>query len=570
MLSPIDWAIVVGLLILILAVGLVVSRKAAKDSASFFLAGRNMPWWLLGTSMVATTFATDTPNLVTNIVRTNGVAGNWVWWCFLITGMATAFIYAKLWRRLGVTTDVEFYERRYAGKAAAFLRGFRGLYLGVFFNVMIMANVTLAGIKIGGVLFEVSPEITVLVAGLVTVIFAMAGGLLGVLITDLILFVIAMLGAGLAAYFAVTHPSVGGLEILLAHPDVVDKLAFLPDFSNPDQFVPLLLIPLAVQWWSVWYPGAEPGGGGYVAQRMLSAKDEHHAVAAVTFFNFAHYALRPWPWILVALASMIIFPDLGSLERALPHVDPRIIQHDLAYPAMLTFLPAGVLGLVVASLVAAYVSTMSTSLNWGASYVVNDFYIRFVDKNASPKAQVLVGRIATLLLMALACLFALVLESALQAFHLILTIGAGTGLLFLLRWYWPRINAWSEISAMIFSFVIAVGFEFFGPEALKDWQQFLLAVGLTTLGWVSVTLLTSPTPDEKLTEFRSSLGDGLSSADFKRGATLTLWHALGSTACCLEPGLHSMVRALGRGLPSPYRVLARALPGVFTRALNAS
>lgn len=499
--ATIDWMIVAGLMITIVIVGLLVGRYASRDSSSYFLGGRNMPWWLLGASMVATTFAADTPNLVTSLVRSNGVAANWAWWCFLITGMITAFVYARLWWRLGVSTDIEFYERRYSGKPAAFLRGFRAAYLGLFFNVMVMANVTLAAIKFGAVLFGIPPLQLVLVAGLVTVTFSTIGGLLGVLITDMILFVVALIGACLAAYFALNHVDVGGLSQLVAHPNVVDKKNFLPDFSDPNSFVPLFLVPLAVQWWSAWYPGAEPGGGGYVAQRMLSARNERHAMAATVFFNFAFIALRPWPWLLVALASLIVFPDLDSLAAALPHVDRSLIQNDLAYPAMLSLLPPGVLGIVAASLMAAYVSTISTSLNWGASYLVKDIYVRFIVPQASEKQQVRAGRLLTILLMFAAGAFALILEDALQIFQLLLAIGAGTGLLFFLRWFWFRINAWSEISAMIVSFAINVWLEFLEPD-MADWMRYTLGVGVTTIGWVAVTFLTSPELSETQNRFK--------------------------------------------------------------------
>ena len=515
-LALIDWGIIALVIISILAIGLWAKGRASKDSSSFFLASRGMPWWLLGTSMVATTFATDTPNLVTGLVRGNGIAGNWVWWSFLITGMLTAFIYSKLWRRLGITTDIEFYERRYSGPMAGFLRGFRAVYLGLFFNVMIMATVTLAAIKFGNVLFGISPVTMILFAGTITVIFSAAGGLLGVLVTDLILFAVSMTGAVLAAIYALGHPSVGGLETMLQHPRVAENLSFLPDFTDPAQFVPLMLIPLAVQWWSAWYPGSEPGGGGYAAQRMLAAKNERHAVAAVVFFNFAHYALRPWPWILVALASMIVFPDLASLKTALPNVDVSLLKDDLAYPAMLSYLPHGVLGIVVASLMAAYVSTISTHLNWGASYLVNDVYVRFAAPNASEKQQVLMGRLFTVGLMVLASLFALALESAMQAFNLLLSIGAGTGLLFFLRWFWTRINAWSELTAMVLSFLVSIYLQFWGPEGLVDWQRFLLTVAITTTSWVAVTLLTPRTPADQLDKFYADIaGDG---TDYRRSA----------------------------------------------------
>jgi len=391
-LEPLDIAIILGFMALTLVVGLIVRRRGSSDTAGYFLGNRQMPWWLLGLSMVATTFSTDTPNLVTDIVRTQGVSGNWAWWSFLITGMLTTFVFARLWRRLGVTTDIEFYELRYSGRAASFLRGFRAVYLGVFFNTMAMALVTLAAIKIGGVMLGLSPQAVVLWAGVITVVFSAASGFLGVVFTDLILFVIAMLGAFIAAWFALDHPAVGGLSGLISNETVIAKSSVFPDFTDSSAWIPLLLVPLAVQWWAVWYPGAEPGGGGYVAQRMLAAKNEQHAVGAAAFFNLAHYALRPWPWIIVALASLIVFPDIESLRTALPQVDPGIIGHDLAYPAMLSLLPTGVLGFVVASLVSAYMSTVSSHLNWGASYVVNDVYSRFFRPEADGREQVLGSR----------------------------------------------------------------------------------------------------------------------------------------------------------------------------------
>ena len=356
-----DWAIIAGFLFASLLVGFLVRRHAGRDSNSFFLSGRNLPWWLLGISMVATTFSTDTPNLVTEIVRTHGVAGNWIWWAFLITGMFTCFLYARLWRRSGVFTDLEFYELRYSGKAAAAVRAFRALYLGVFFNVVVIALVTLAAIKIGAVVLGLRPLESVLLAGSVTVAFSALGGFLGVVLTDLILFAVSMTGAVAAAVVALNLPEVGGLENLLAHPEVASRLRFFPDLSNTEMTVSILIIPLAVQWWSVWYPGAEPGGGGYVAQRMLAAKSERDATGAVLLFQLAHYAIRPWPWIVVALASLVVFPDLEAIRQRFPEVNADIVNHDLAYPAMLTFLPHGLLGLVLASLVSAYMSTVSTS-----------------------------------------------------------------------------------------------------------------------------------------------------------------------------------------------------------------
>ncbi len=486
--SLLDWGIVAFFMLLTLGIGIYAGKAASKNSAAYFLSGRNMPWWLLGMSMVATTFSTDTPNLVADITRRDGVSGNWVWWAFLLTGMLTTFVFARLWRRSAVNTDIEFYELRYSGKAAAFLRGFRAVYLGVFFNVLIMAAVTLAAIKFGAVILGLTPLQTVLIAGTVTVIFSAIGGFLGVLLTDFVLFILAMAGAVIAAMAALEHPEVGGLGAMLSHPNVADKLSFFPDLHDPGQYVPLLLIPLAVQWWSVWYPGSEPGGGGYVAQRMLAARNETHALGAVMFFNFVHYALRPWPWILVALASLIVFPDLESLSAAFPDIDPSVIQHDLAYPAMLTFLPSGLLGLVVASLIAAYMSTISTSLNLGASYVINDVYRRFIRPEADERHYVQAGRYCTVLIMVLACTLALALSNALQAFHILLSIGAGTGLLFILRWFWWRINAWSEITAMVVSFLTSLILELGAFQTLLSWEKLLITVGVTTFCWVSVAI----------------------------------------------------------------------------------
>ncbi|MCK4835957.1 MAG: Na+:solute symporter [Candidatus Aminicenantes bacterium] len=512
LLHSIDWILIGSFFLVSLIIGISVSKRAGSSAVEFFASGRNMPWWLLGVSMVATTFSADTPNLVTDLVRNHGVSGNWMWWAFLLTGMVTVFIYAKLWRRLGVLTDIEFYELRYSGKAAAFLRGFRSLYLGVFFNVIIMATVSLAAIKMGGVILGFSPLQTILISSIIVVVYTLLGGLRGVLITDFIQFFIAMFGAVAAAYIAVTLPQVGGLSSLFSHVNVIEKLSILPDFSDTSLLMTVFIIPLAVQWWSVWYPGAEPGGGGYIAQRMLAAKNEKHAMGATFLFNIAHYALRPWPWIIVALASLVVFPDLASLKTAFPDISEGIVRHDLAYPAMLTFLPAGLLGLVIASLIAAFMSTISTHLNWGASYIVNDFYRRFIEKNPPERQLVKVGRISIVGLMVLAALLALLLSNALQAFHILLQIGAGTGLLFLLRWFWWRINAASELAAMIISFLVALYFEFVhastGLPELNEWQRLIIGVLITTVGWVLVTLLTRPTDKKTLLRFYRTVHPG--------------------------------------------------------------
>ncbi|MGB1121006.1 MAG: sodium:solute symporter family protein [Saprospiraceae bacterium] len=501
-LSTLDWTIIGAFLVISLLIGVIVSRQSGKSSADFFLSGRNMPWWLLGVSMVATTFSADTPNLVTDLIRKDGVAGNWVWWAFLITGMMTVFIYAKLWRRSGILTDLEFYELRYSGKEAAFLRGFRALYLGVVFNVLIMATVCLAAIKIGSTLLGLEPMQTLLIASVVTVAYSAVGGLRGIILTDFFQFIIAMIGTIWAAYFIVNMPQVGGLDALVTHENVIGKMDLLPDFNNTEALVSLLIIPLAVQWWAAYYPGAEPGGGGYIVQRMLSAKDEKNAVGATLLFNIAHYALRPWPWILIALASLIVFPDLDAIRTAFPNIAESVIDDDLAYPAMLTYLPKGLLGIVIASLVAAFMSTISTHLNWGSSYIVNDFYKRFVNTEASEKKQVMIGRISTVVLMIFAAFIALQLQNAKEAFDIIVLMGAGTGLLFILRWFWWRINAYSEIAAMIISFVIAVIFKFILPKGTLDGHvELLLSVAITTIGWIAVTLMTPAVERKTLIDF---------------------------------------------------------------------
>ena len=600
-LAPLDWIIIGTYFVLILVIGLGVARKAGRSSAEFFLSGRNMPWWLLGISMVATTFSADTPNLVTNIVREDGVAGNWAWWAFLLTGMLTVFVYARLWRRSEVLTDLEFYELRYGGGPAAFLRGFRALYLGVVFNVLIMATVCLAAIKIGSAMLGLAPWVTVLGISLITVVYSSLGGLRGVLLTDLVQFVLAMVGSVWAVLVVLNLPEVQGLDSVLTHPAVEPKLSLWPAMQDRDAWLTLLILPLAVQWWSVWYPGAEPGGGGYIAQRMLAARSESHAVGATFLFNAAHYALRPWPWLLIALTSIVVFPltlqegktgqvalsvqaqsllaqrvnegDIQHLEstleryrlrhledpervaayarlqrlltahpehpemRALAYlarekgglaqdpatwadplaVEPLVALHlanptlplsklgqDLAYPTMLRLLPPGLIGLVLASLLAAVMSTLSTHLNWGASYVAYDAYQRFLRPEASDEELVKAGRWTTAGLMVLAALFALLLSDALQSFQILLQIGAGTGLIFILRWFWWRINAWSEISAMIISFVVAIVLQLLLPElglALGAGLNLLLGVGITTLGWLTVTWLTPPDEAATLRNF---------------------------------------------------------------------
>ena len=507
--ANLDWIIIISFLSITLLIGLIVSRKSGENSSEFFLSGRNMPWWLLGISMVATTFSTDTPNLVTDIVRNNGVAGNWVWWVFLLTGLLTVFVYAKLWRKSNVNTDIEFYEMRYSGKPAKFLRGFRALYLGVIFNVLAMGGISLAAIKIGQVMLGLTAFETIGIAGVITVLFSTMGGFKGVVYTDFLLFFVAMAGSIGAAYYLVNMPEIGGIQALITHPNVADKISMLPDFSNTEQLIMLLIIPLAVQWWSAWYPGAEPGGGGYIAQRMLAAKDENHAIGATLFFNIMHYAFRPWPWILVALASLVVFPDIASIQEAFPAVSEDKLGHDLAYSAMLTKLPTGLLGLVLASLIAAYMSTISTHLNWGASYIVNDFYTQQINPTATEKQKVNVGRFSTVILFLASAALALLLTNALQLFDFILMFGAGTGLIFILRWFWWRINAWSEISAIFVSGIVSVLFNMeivssvlFGVNALMpEYMKFPMVVLITTVVWLVVTFATPAEDKEVLLSF---------------------------------------------------------------------
>ncbi len=572
--SLLDAAIIVGFLLSVVVIGSAAARRSSKSASDFFLSGRTMPWWLLGVSMVACTFSCDTPNLVTDIVRTQGVAGNWAWWAFLLTGMMTVFVYAKLWRRSALNTDLGFYEIRYSGRPAAALRGFRALYLGVFFNVMIMATVSLAAIKIGQVMFGLSPVATLVYASVGVGIYATLGGLIGSIWADFYQYAVAMIGAIFAAVYAVNSPDVGGissLKELFANADVQSKMAMFPTGAGGlSALMTVLILPIAVQWWNVWYPGAEPGGGGYIAQRMLSAKDEKNAIGATLLFNFLHYAMRPWPWIIVALVSLVHFPitpkaaqdsakawldahpalvqqyaaagaampeadrmqvrqakadaaGVGSLAKAFPKVEDQFLRNDIAYPAMISTMPKGWLGIIVASLIAAYMSTIATHLNWGSSYVVQDFYTRFVNRGASSKQAVAVGRITMLALLVLSGLVALWMRNAKDSFDILLQIGAGTGLLYILRWFWWRINAWSEISAMVVSFAVACFFQWgAGPlgidtamrEAglfdIMDYSAWKLVIGifLTTAGWVVVTYLTPPEKQEVLAQFCSRIRAG--------------------------------------------------------------
>ena len=506
----VDWIVIAISLAICFVPALFLGGRAGRNTSEFFASGRAVPWWLAGLSMVATTFSSDTPNLVTDIVRRSGVAGNWVWWSFVLTGMATVFFYARMWRRSGVMTDLEFYEIRYSGTAAQAVRGFRALYLGLLYNCMIMATVNLAACKIAAILFGLERWQTLVAVGVLNVAFAAHGGLWSVLVIDMIQFFIKMTAVIAAAYFAVNAPQVGGLGALI---DKVSALApeggirflnVLPDFSsNWDLALAVFIMPLAVQWWAVWYPGSEPGGGSYVAQRMLASRSERDALGAVLFFNVAHYVLRPWPWILVALASLIVYPELSDIERAFPGVDPLLIGHDIAYPAMLKFLPVGFTGLMVGGLIAANSSTILTHLNWGASYLVHDFYRRFVKTDGTEPHYVMVGRLATVGLFICAAGVVYLLDTAKDAFDVILQIGAGTGLLYLVRWFWWRVNAWCEIVAMISSFATSVVLLILARNGagLTTHAALVTTVAVTTVCWLAAAYVAPQTDRATLVRF---------------------------------------------------------------------
>ncbi len=516
-LHPLDWIIVAICLCICFGPAFFFGRRASKNTSEFFASGRSVPWWLAGLSMVATTFSADTPNLVTDIVRRQGVAGNWQWWAFTLTGVATVFFYARLWRRSAVLTDLEFYEIRYSGNAASAVRGFRAIYLGLLFNCLIMASVNLAACKIAGILFGFKQWQTLVVMGTLNVFFATFSGLWGVLVIDMIQFFIKMTAVIAAAYFALQQPQVGGLRGLVAHlsktpgPNNINYLNILPDFKNNwDIAVAVFIMPLAVQWWAVWYPGAEPGGGSYIAQRMLASKSEKDSLGSVLFFNIAHYVLRPWPWILVGLASILVFPHLSDIQAAYPNLDPKLLGNDIAFPAMLRFLPVGFIGLMVGGLIAAASSTILTHLNWGASYLVHDFYRRFIVRDAGEKHYVLMGRLATIFIFVCSSFITLVLNTAKDTFDIILLVGAGTGLLYLVRWFWWRVNAWCEVVAMIVSFVVSIVCFFYNKhtatldthhETIRNSIELLITVGVTTVCWVATAFIAPQTDGKTLVDF---------------------------------------------------------------------
>ena len=449
---------------LLFGIAALCSRRAGRDAKDFFLSGRSMPWWLVGISMCAASTSTNSANMFTEFIRNSTLGENWKWWAFLLTGMLTVFVYSKLWVRSGAKSDIEFYELRYSGKAAAFLRGFRSLYLGIVFNVITTGLVMLAAIKIGQALFGVDQWTVIAVTSVASVVYSALGGFRGAIYTDFFLFIVIMVGAVVGMYYAVNHPAVGGFSKMMAHPAVQAHLSFFPSLDTPDVFVAVFVIPVAIQWWNVWYPGSEPGGGGYIVQRMLSAKSEGHCVGGSILYQVVNYAIRPWPWYLTAFASLIVFPDLASLRQAFPHVNPDLVKGDLAYPAMLTFVPNGWLGVVAASMMGALFSTVAAHLSMGSNYMANDFWKRFVRPEAGERELIVVGRLTTVLLMLLTAVISPFLISAGAVFNLILQIGAGTGLIYLLRWFWMRINAWSEITAMAVSFLVAVFLQLVYPH----------------------------------------------------------------------------------------------------------
>jgi len=516
-----DWMIVVATILICFVPALFFAKRSGSSTSEFFASGRSVPWWLAGLSMVATTFSSDTPNWVTEQVRKYGVAGNWQWWAFVLTGVATVFFFARLWRRSGVMTDLEFYEHRYSGKEASMVRGFRAVYLGLFFNCFIMGMVTLAACKIANILFGMPPWQTIVICGILNVVFAAHSGLWGVLVIDTIQFFIKMTAVFAAAWFSLVEvgrrltgeasgwAGLKALVIQLKTQQVVTTagvpvmsasdgkgqpiLDLLPNFTMPELALMIFILPIAISWWANWYPGSEPGGGSYIAQRMLASKSEKDSLGGTLFFNIAHYVLRPWPWIITALCSIIIYPDLASIKSAFPNADATMIGHDSAFPAMLKFLPVGFVGLMIGGLLAANSSTILTHLNWGSSYLVHDFYRRFIKKDGSEGHYVNVGRLSTVLLYVVAALLSLTLSSAQQAFQILLSIGAGTGLIYIARWFWWRVSAWCEIVAMVMSLVTSLVVPLMMPKA--DFATVtMVQVGITTLAWL-ITAYVGPQTD---------------------------------------------------------------------------
>ncbi len=518
LLNGLDWTVIAAFFAVLALIPTVAARRAKRTANDFFTSGKSMPWWLIGFSMVAATTATDSANFFTEVIRRDGMGGNWIMWAFILTGLLTVFVYAKLWVRSGVTTDIEFYELRYSGKPAAFLRAFRTLYLGVVFNVLVLGNVILAAVKIGVVLFGIEPSTIYRVTVVASVVYTFFGGIRGVIWTDFFLFLVIMAGAVAAMVYGLRLPEVGGMAGIVSNPETAWRLSILPDFSSWDTLLVMFVLPLAVQWWNVWKAGSEPGGGGYIVQRMLTARSATHALGGTLFFNVLNWVIRPWPWYIVGLCSVLVYPDLASIQAAFPKVDPSLIHGDMAYPAMLTKVPNGWLGLVAASMMGALFSTVAAHLNLGSAYVVNDFWKRFVRPSAGDRELIWVGRAAMLALLLLGCALAPHLKSAKAAFDLMLLIGAGSGAIFLLRWFWMRINAWTELTGMFVSFAVAFVLQLGFPE-LVSWQKMLITIAVTSASWLAVTFLTPPTDAATAARFKAAVrADG---RDVGKGIVLT-------------------------------------------------
>ena len=536
LLNGLDWAVIIAFFAIAALIPTLASLKSRGTAGDFFNSGHSMPWWLIGFSMVAATTATDSANFFAEVIRRDGMCGNWVMWAFILTGLLTVFVYAKLWVRSGVSTDIEFYELRYSGKPAAFLRAVRTIYLGVVFNVLVLGNVILAAIKIGVVLFGIDANTILAVTVVASIVYTFFGGIRGVIWTDLFLFLVVMAGAVAAMVYGLALPEVGGLAGIAANPETAKRLAIFPDFGSRDTLFTMFVIPLAVQWWNVWKAGSEPGGGGYIVQRMLTAKTAGHALAGTLFFNVLNWVIRPWPWYIVGLCSVIVYPDLASIQAAFPNVDPSLVQGDMAYPAMLTKVPHLWLGVVAASMMGALFSTVAAHLNLGSAYIVNDLWKRFVRPGASDRELIWVGRASMLLLLLLGCALAPGLKSARAAFDLMLLIGAGSGPVFLLRWFWMRINAWTEIAGMGVSFAVALVMQFGFPE-MQPWQRMLLVIAITSASWLAVTLLTKPTDAAVAAKFKAAVrADG---RDVGKGLLLTTLSAM---------AIFTMIWAVGKVL----------------------
>ena len=487
-----DYTIIGVYIIFMLTVGILMKKYADRGTKSYFIGGKEVPWWAAGISMVATTFAADTPLAVTGIVAINGIAGNWIWWNFMFSGIFTVFLYAKLWHRAGVTTDAEFITLRYSGKPARFLRGFRALYLALPINCIILGWVTLGMTKLLSVITGVNPWVIIIMLYILTTIYITISGIWGIIATDFFQFIIAMVGSIILMFFAIDH--VGGInQLVISLQEQFGKghhMLNMSPFNHPKILISTVLVWLGMQWWASWYPGAEPGGGGYIAQRIFSTKTDKDAVKASLLFNIAHYAIRPWPWIIVALVSIVSYPDLSDPEKGYPKL-------------MMDLLPNGLLGLLVISFLSAFMSTVSTHLNWGASYIVNDFYKLYFNPNASEKHYLNVAKIATIIMMFVAIWVSLIFDSVKSGWEFILSLGAGTGMVYLLRWYWWRINAWSEVSAMIAAIIGSVLAPQFGFYEFADKMVFTTL--FTTIIWLSITLLTNPEPKEKLENFYNKI-----------------------------------------------------------------